>query len=322
MEIQKLEICGFKSLKKIELSQLGKFGVFVGANGSGKSNIFDALRFVSLCIRLGLNNALTTFGGFEYIHCYRKRKDSARTFKFLIQVNELNQNYEYSLTIKNMDTNPHMIEVVKIGNSIYCERKENGQVVMYNFPIDNSRESKKTFTFNYPPDMPILNIASSNPLFQVLSNVRLYRIDPVAAKASSLLGWNGDCLEVNGQNIAKVLAELKNNASFCEQLSDFMSLVVPELSEVSTEQQEIEIRTLLTFKEKGLRKRFPAHLVSDGTVYLLSLFTAVMHPKCQEGIILIEEPERGINPKPIEALIALFREQASNLPFIFITTHI
>ena len=60
MEITKLEISGFKSIAKVDLSHLEFFNIIAGANGSGKSNIFDALRFVSLCIANGLNNTLSS----------------------------------------------------------------------------------------------------------------------------------------------------------------------------------------------------------------------------------------------------------------------
>ena len=41
--ITEIEIEGFKSLEKVHL-KLGKLNLFVGANASGKSNFFDALR--------------------------------------------------------------------------------------------------------------------------------------------------------------------------------------------------------------------------------------------------------------------------------------
>ena len=41
--IKEIEIENFKSLEKVHL-KLGKFNLFVGANASGKSNFFDALR--------------------------------------------------------------------------------------------------------------------------------------------------------------------------------------------------------------------------------------------------------------------------------------
>lgn len=320
MQIKKLEICGFKSLKKLSLTDWGNFGILAGANGSGKSNIFDAMKFISICITQGLNNALIAFGGFEYIHCFRMRKGYARTLKFFIEIEDLINTYEYSLTIKDMDSNPRMLERVKMNGHVLCERQDDGKVFLH--PMNKDiKNGKTTEEISYPLNLPIINITTSNPIYVLLSNVNLYRIDPVAAKNSSLLGWNSSCLDVNGQNISKVLAELEKDKDFFEMLNEFMSLVVPGLKSVATERQELEIRTVLAFKEYGLRKRFPAHLISDGTIYLLCLFTAVLHPKCQRGITLIEEPERGINPKPIEELIDLLRSQASEDHFIFVTTH-
>ena len=116
MQIKRLEISGFKSLKKLNIKDLDHFGIIAGANGSGKSNIFDALKFISVCITQGLNNALIAYGGFEYIHCFRMRKEYARTLKFLIQIENLGNTSEYSLTIKNMDTSPYMLEYIMVNN--------------------------------------------------------------------------------------------------------------------------------------------------------------------------------------------------------------
>ena len=41
-----ITVRGFKSLEQVEVS-LGSVNVFIGANGSGKSNLLEALGFVS-----------------------------------------------------------------------------------------------------------------------------------------------------------------------------------------------------------------------------------------------------------------------------------
>ena len=43
--IKEIEIEGFKSLEKVRL-ELGGLNLFIGANASGKSNFFDALRML------------------------------------------------------------------------------------------------------------------------------------------------------------------------------------------------------------------------------------------------------------------------------------
>lgn len=47
--LRKLTINNFKSIKKIEMD-LGQLNIFVGANGSGKSNILEAIGMLSAAI--------------------------------------------------------------------------------------------------------------------------------------------------------------------------------------------------------------------------------------------------------------------------------
>ena len=51
--IKRLEIKGFKSLVDVSI-ELGAVNVFIGANGSGKSNLLEAVGFLSAIIQGGL----------------------------------------------------------------------------------------------------------------------------------------------------------------------------------------------------------------------------------------------------------------------------
>ncbi len=52
MKIKKLHIKNFKSLVDLEIVEPNPFTVFVGANGVGKSNIFEALEFNAASISI------------------------------------------------------------------------------------------------------------------------------------------------------------------------------------------------------------------------------------------------------------------------------
>ncbi len=43
--LQKIDIKGFKSIEEASLT-LGKLNIFIGTNASGKSNLFDAFKFL------------------------------------------------------------------------------------------------------------------------------------------------------------------------------------------------------------------------------------------------------------------------------------
>ena len=44
--IQKIEIQNFKSIEHLEV-EIGRFNVFIGENGCGKSNLLEAIAFAS-----------------------------------------------------------------------------------------------------------------------------------------------------------------------------------------------------------------------------------------------------------------------------------
>jgi len=102
---------------------------------------------------------------------------------------------------------------------------------------------------------------------------------------------------------------------------DWMEMVVPGVEEIRTEQQQLETKTAILFKEEGTGRRFPAHMVSDGTVYALNLLVATLDLPYPYGLTLIEEPEQGLHPAAIRELIGLMREQATPRNPIWLTTH-
>ncbi len=93
------------------------------------------------------------------------------------------------------------------------------------------------------------------------------------------------------------------------------------MESVSTEKQRLDSSTVITFKEEGTKARFPARLISDGTIYALCILTAVLSRSKSSGFTIIEEPERGIHPKAIGELVQLMRENATVEHPILITTH-
>ena len=60
--ITRIEIDGFKSFRDFSLD-LAPFQVIIGPNGCGKSNLFDAIHFLSLLADKPVNEALQSLRG-------------------------------------------------------------------------------------------------------------------------------------------------------------------------------------------------------------------------------------------------------------------
>lgn len=304
--IRRLKIENFKSIDSLEVEGLAPFSVFAGANGSGKSNFFDALGFVSLFVRGGIEIALRAHGGFENIRSKKREGADAKTFGFEIECDLLEEReVYYSLSINDLDREPGIKECLNIEG-----KGDKGE---------NNAEERPYY------DGPIYSSLSlchrNHPLTKLLKNLHVYRIDPTGAKEPDKSDLDPTQLDRNGHNLATVLHRLEGDQDIREEIRDWMEMIVPGTEDIQTEQQRLDGRTALLFKEEGFEQAFPAHLVSDGTMYALCLLVAALDVPSGGGMTLIEEPERGLHPMAIRKLIDLMRQLASPENPIWLTTH-
>ncbi len=327
MGIKRLEIGGFKSIDNITLTDMPNYCVFAGANGSGKSNFFDALKFASTVIDDGATKAIRRFGGYDLIHCVKRRKEKARTFRFGCNVVVEKQNYDYSLEVHELDQKPMLVEQCPVEKS----QRNNGRGDKWTV---NWPEITKRIAEQVPPPQLELPIDKSqfgftsghnpNPAPKLGSWLRQYgvfRIDPFRAKEPDEVGADPHFLDAYGRNLSTVLEKMQSNKEDFEAVMEWMSLIVPGLEKIHAHRNALDGRASMVFQEKGTKYRFPPGLISDGTVYVLCLLAAVLTRIKQPGLTMIEEPERGIHPYAIEQLSAFFREHASDEHQIFISTH-
>lgn len=322
--IHALKITNYKSIDSLELKELSPCAVFAGPNGSGKSNFFDALEFVSLFLKSGIETALRLHGGFANFHSEKRRAHGPRKFSFEIdcdlaaEPNKENiittDRYRYGLFIHDIDQTPKIEEYVWINNKLWLERKPGKNPIII-------QEHEGHPTERFPPTYSALLLFFDLPVAELLRNIGLYRIDPIGAKEPDQSDSDPSKLDKKSHNLASVLRRLEYDEGKRETVMAWMEAIVPGLEKITTEQQQLDGKTALLFKESGTRRRFPAHLVSDGTIYALSLLVAVLDQPEHYALTLIEEPERGLHPTPMRELMGLIREQASANHPIWLTTH-
>ncbi len=317
MNIKEIRVSGYKSVADVSLKELSPYSVFAGPNGSGKSNFVDALTFVGAVIESGANSAIRRFNGFSQIHCYKFRAERARRFEFFLSADIDGRSTEYTLRIHDMDTSPQLEESLKIeGDTIMERHRGRPPTIRHPQRLDQNIELP-----NYPDEMSALMMMSDRYLYDYLLNIRVFRFDPLGAKTPDESNADASELHPHGHNVATMLATLESNADIRSQIIDWLELIVPGMTGVSTDQQKLNGGTVIKFKEEGTKAFFPANLISDGTIYALCIMTAVLSRARKIGMTFIEEPERGLHPKAIEQLVSLMRENAATEHPVFITTH-
>ena len=316
MKIRKLQIKGYKSVADLNLEALPPLLVFAGANGVGKSNIVDALAFLGAVVKFGAAQTRTKFGGFAQIHCFKYRKEQRTTISFALELELGGGVFDYRISIHTLDKEPQIAETLKVDGRLVIERRLGGDTKV----LLNEAVGLQALP-DYPSDMTALMLLGQSPLYAFLTNIRVFRFDPLGAKEPDSSTTEASELDAHGRNVASMLAVLESKAEFRDQVLDWLELIVPGMENVATETQRLDGSTVITFKEAGTKTRFPAKLISDGTIYVLCILTAVLSRAQQRGITIIEEPERGIHPKAIGELVSLMRESASVEHPIFLTTH-
>ncbi|OFN27177.1 recombinase RecF [Neisseria sp. HMSC077D05] len=354
MKINYLEIKGFKSIQNVELKDVSPFMVLAGANGTGKSNFVDALAFLSKVIDMGVSKAISEFGSIENL-ISPKHKAGDISYKIEFEIEKQIYQYEIMIALKNIASRvkEESLKILKSGEIIFdsdkirkeLEAKKESNTsddligagllgalggLIWGAMKDSDQIGQdiingvatgiglKLLTDEkYSSDDSFLR---QNKEFQGLKNVKIFRIDPFTIKNRRSTGNNPGELNRDGSNIAAVLEKLEKDNELREQIIEWMSVIVPEMKKVSVRTQNIDSSKGLFFEEDS-GNRFPAHMVSDGTIYALCLLVAVLTRVKQPGITIIEEPERGLHPKAIGELIDFIREHASTHHPIILTTH-
>ncbi|NOR69284.1 MAG: AAA family ATPase [Methylomarinum sp.] len=316
--IHHLKITNFKSIDTLTLNDVQSFSVFAGANGCGKSNFFDALEFISVFVKVGVTNALRKYGGYKHIYSQKRRKDAIGQFDFEIDVSLSEDDklvrFKYNLSISKLDTTPEITEKLHINGDLVMEREEG------KFPKLIAYNGEEKVIEHYPNEFSALLCFPDLSLALLLRNIRLYRIDPISSKEPDSSEQDPTVLSIKGDNLASVLARLEQEGELQGIILEWMETIVPSIEKINTEQQKLDGKTAIFFKEIGTRRQFPAHMISDGTIYALCLLVAILDaPKY--GLTLIEEPERGLHPKAINELVGFIREQSCFSSPLWMTTH-
>jgi predicted ATPase len=148
---------------------------------------------------------------------------------------------------------------------------------------------------------------------------RLLQLEPSALRrpdefsAPTKLGANGSHLAATLYRLAHQNGDaVKNteNPNVCARVTNRLAELIENVRTVSIERDEK--RELLTVSVTGLDKTaHAARSLSDGTLRFLALAVLEQDSEVQ-GVLCLEEPENGIHPARIPAMIRLLQDIATN----------
>ena len=326
--IELLRVKNYRALRDIELKQLKPLSVFLGANGSGKSTIFDVFAFLAECFTDGLRRASNKRGGFKEL----RTRDCYGPIEFELKYREEPKTpiITYHLSI-NEDAEGPFVET----EWLQWRRGSRGKPVRFL----NFREGRGTIIAGETPDEEDerINEQFDDPSVLAANMLgQLARHPRVSALRRFITDWHLSYLSTDatrqatndgpqkrlsptGDNLPNVIQYLQEK--YPERLEKIISILsdrVPRLEKVDTELM-MSGRRRLQIKDAPFEQPILAKFASDGMLKLLSYLTLFHDPQPPQ-LIGIEEPENYLHPRLLTGLVGEFLE-ALMFSQLIITTH-
>jgi predicted ATPase len=335
MRIESIKIENFKSFKSLKLKELPNLGIFVGANGTGKSTLFDVFGFLSDSLNHNIKQALNKRGGFDEVISRGQGGFIIIELQFRLNIASKNRLVTYHLKIGKKEGKPFIErEILRYKRGSYGSP--------YHF-LDFSEGSGFAITNEEDFDKPdeeldreeqklgssdILAIKglgqferfkAANAFRNFIENWHVSDFHISEARATQDAGY-AEHLSPTGENLALVAQYIyENHFDIFQTILEKMQERVPGINKVDAE-TTVDGRIVLKFQDGSFKDPFIARYVSDGTIkmfaYLILLYDPHPHP-----LLCIEEPENQLYPTLLNELTEEFREYSKRGGQVFVTSH-
>ena len=333
MRIEQIEIKNYRVFRDVRLTKLPPMTVVIGANGTGKSTLFDVFSFLKDALAGNAASAVARRGGFRELVSRGRRGPIGITIKFRESSGRL---ASYILEI-GTDGRRAVVE-----REVLRYRRGQGSGRPWHF-VDFSRgrgtvitnesiygeagavEQREEFELDDPGILAIKGLGQFRG-FRVVSDFRnlvenwyISNFHIADARPSAEAGY-AEHLSTRGDNVAQVAQYLyENHRKSFERVLKTMRARVPGVMDVQAQSME-DGRLVLRFQDGSFKDPFVTRYVSDGTIKMFAYLVLLHDPK-PHPLLAVEEPENQLYPSLLSELIEEFRDYARRGGQAFVSTH-
>jgi predicted ATPase len=329
--ITRVEVEHYKSIYRLDL-QMGRIALFVGVNGSGKSNIVDAIRLIRDAVTHGLDRAISERHGIDSIRQWSPSKPYFVNLKVHVETRMGHGHLGFTLAshrgshVVRREEGEWNFRDAKVkgypGRARYVRNQDGG--VAAELTDDKNVNTQR---FEAPPEelfVAQLEARRFRPLAGAIGSFEAYSIYPNTLRAPQKPSSDVR-LSSSGDNLASVLKGLnasksQNNIRARREILEAMQKVMPQLENIRIQSiGGLMIPTFRVLEGDGRVHDFNVSQVSDGTLRILGLLTALYQPH-RPDVIAMEEPEQTVNPG-VSGLIADAIQEIGETGQVIVTTH-
>lgn len=305
-KIERITIENFKSINK-ETLELVPLNVFIGANGSGKSNLIGIFHFLSRVIKKELQTYTGQTGGANNILFFGRKQSSSLSIKLEFLIGSGSNGYAFELVPTAQDSFIFSKEIISFHDrprypSPYEITLGSGHKEA---AISDSSERVAKYVRACLESYCIYHFHDTSHNAKVKQKCDVEDNRNLLPDAGNLAAFLFRLKKTHPDHFMNIEDTVRNIAPFFERFQLEPSLLNPD-------------KIMLEWKEKGSDVYFNAHALSDGTLRFICLATLMLQPKLP-SVILLDEPELGLHPAAITLLAALLQSTATRTQILVAT---
>jgi predicted ATPase len=340
----RLAISGYRSLRDVRLA-LGELNVVTGANGSGKSSLYRALKLLAEIAQGRIIQSLAAEGGLQSTlwagpeAFSRTMKSGRHPIQGLVRKNPISLKLGFSGTdygyAIDLGLPVRSSSSFAADPEIKAESQWTGELLGRSnaFAIRNgpsvriradSGEWRQAFQHLAPFDSMMTHCSNPRDAFELLflreqmRDWRFYdhlRTDRDAAARRPQIGTYTPVLASDGADFAAAVQTIREIGA-ADELDDAIADAFPGgRVEVASVDGYFE----LEMRQHGLLRPLKAAELSDGTLRYLLLVAALLSPR-PPGLMILNEPETSLHPELLPSLARLIAA-ASKRSQIVVVSH-
>jgi predicted ATPase len=335
MRIESIRLKNFKSFENLVLEDLPTLAVFIGANGTGKTTLFDVFGFLRDALSNNVRQALQKRGGFKEVISRGKTGLIEIELQFRIDIAGKNRLVTYHLEIGEEMGLPFINrEILRYKRGAYGSpfhfldfSRGSGFSITNEEAFDKKDEelSRDEQILSSPDILAIKGLGqftrfkAANAFRGFIENWHVSDFHISDARPSQEAGY-AEHLSSTGQNLALVAQYMfEQNKPLFDEVLEKMKKRVPGITDVKATPTE-DGRIVLKFQDGSFRDPFISRFVSDGTIKMFAYLILLHDPK-PHPLLCIEEPENQLYPSLLGELLEEFRDYANLGGQVFISTH-
>jgi predicted ATPase len=337
MRIETIRLKNFKTFENVELVDIPAFCIVVGANGTGKSTMFDVFGFLKDCLTFNVSSALLSRGGYKEVVSRGKYGEPIYIeLQFRLDITGVERLVTYILEIAKVSEKPSVErEILRYKRGPYGSpyhfldfRRGEGYAVTNEEDFNKTDEEleREQQKLGGPDMLAIKGLGqfqrfkAANAFRQMLENWHVSDFHINLARGSKDAAGYSDHLSVSGDNLQLVANNLyQSHRDTFDEIINKMKERVPGIRMINPAPTD-DGRLLLKFQDGSFKDPFIDKYVSDGTIkmfaYLILLYDPKPHP-----LLCVEEPENQLYPKLLYELAEEFRSYANRGGQVFVSTH-